>query len=216
MAPIETVRFVGRFIIEAPAVGAMRRTDSQQFDAPPDAALMGVRAMARPDYDRASSEALKILKKYSFTRPPVDPERIAEDEGIRVVYAQFQPPDNEKYNGFFRISDNAIVVNDDISTNRITYTIAHELGHHFLHRDYIRSNNYLPMPRRDRYNDIKPKEEIEADTFAANLLVPLFMLKEYKDFANERELARLFFVSEEVIRFRLDLLRRHPTLARAR
>jgi len=71
------------------------------------------------------------------------------------------------------------------------------------------------MPRRDRYDGPKPKEETEADTFAANLLVPLFMLKEYKDFATERELARLFFVAEEVIRYRLDLLRRHPSLARA-
>lgn len=181
----------------------------------PSQQQQGVREMTRPNFDLASSEALKLIKKYSFARPPIDPERIADDEGIRVVYAKFQFPDNDKYNGFFRLNDNTIVVNDEIYDNRITYTIAHELGHHFLHQDYIKSNDYMPMPRRDRYDGPKPKEETEADTFAANLLVPLFMLKEYKDFATERELARLFFVAEEVIRYRLDLLRRHPSLARA-
>jgi Zn-dependent peptidase ImmA (M78 family) len=166
------------------------------------------------DHGRCSKAAHALLKKYGFDRPPIDPELIAEEEGLRVVYAEFEPPFDETTSGFFRLDDRSIVVNKAIATNRITFTIAHELGHFVLHEDYIRSNAYRPMPRHNRYEDAKPAEEIEADSFAANLLVPLSMLKAYCDVASIDELAKLFFVSREVVSYRLDLFRRHPGLAK--
>ena len=169
--------------------------------------------MAKPNYRKCAAEAKRLLKKYHYSAPPVDAERIAEGEGLRVIYADFEYPDSENVSGFFDLANRRIVVNKDISDNRITYTIAHELAHSVLHRDYIQSNNYVPMPRNNEYPDGKPIEETEADQFAANLLVPLDMLKKYKDFASVSELASLFFVSDDVIRFRLDLLRRFPALA---
>lgn len=172
--------------------------------------------MARPpDFRRAAAEAARLLKKHGYSLPPVDPEKIAEREGIRVVYAEFEAPDDDKVSGFFRLADNTIVVNKAIRENRITFTIAHELAHHALHQDYIRGNNYVPMPRNNEYPNGKPPEEVEADTFAANLLVPLSMLKRYRPIASVAELSTLFFVSEDVIRHRLDLLQRHPALAMA-
>lgn len=169
--------------------------------------------MERPDFKRAASAATGLLKKYKIVAPPIDPETIAEAEGIRVLYADFAPPSDKDTSGFFRLSDNSILVNNDISDNRITFTIAHELAHHVLHQEYIRSNNYMPMPRNNWYPNGKPKEEVEADTFAANLLVPLPMLKKYMNVASVGELSRLFYVSEDVVINRLDLLRRHPGLA---
>ena len=169
--------------------------------------------MVKPDFDRCSREAKKLLKKYHFSKPPIDPEAIAEGEGLRVLYADFEYPDNENVSGFFDMKKNSIFVNNEISDNRITFTIAHEHAHNVLHQEYIRSQNYVPMPRNNNYPNGKPKEETEADQFAANLLVPLNMLKKYKEFASVRELAGLFFVSEDTIRFRLDVLRRYPSLA---
>lgn len=171
--------------------------------------------MAKPDFARASDEARRLLKKYGYNNPPVDPERIAEAEGLRVVYAEFEHPDNENVSGFFRLADKTIVVNNEISDSRITFTIAHELAHYCLHQEYIKSNDYIPMPRNNSYDGEKPTEEIEADTFAANLLVPLHMLRQYRAFASNAELAKLFFVSDEVIANRIDLLSRYPALARA-
>lgn len=169
--------------------------------------------MERPDFSLCAKEAERLLKKYYYTKPPIDPEQIAEGEGLRVVYADFEHPYSEDVSGFFDLERNFIIVNNEISDNRITFTIAHELAHYILHREYIETNIYIPMPRNNYYGNEKPKEETEADQFAANLLVPLKMLKKYKSVASVSELANLFFVSEDVIRYRLNLLDRHPSLA---
>ena len=169
--------------------------------------------MTKPNFTLAATKAADLLKKYAYSEPPIDPQSIAESEGLRVVYADFEHPDNANVSGFFRLHDNTIVVNNDISGSRITFTIAHELAHYVLHQDFIRGNNYIPMPRNNDYPNGKPVEEIEADTFAANLLVPLIMLKTYVNLASIGELSNLFFVSEEVIRNRIDLLKRYPNLA---
>ncbi len=168
----------------------------------------------KPNFAAATAAADEILTQYNFTRPPIDPEKIAEAEGLRVVYADFDGESASSVSGFFRLRDMTIVVNKAIHPNRITFTIAHELGHYKLHQAYIKSNDYQPMPRNNVYRGRKPKEETEADFFAASLLVPLHLLRKYASVADVFELARLFFVSEEVIRNRLDLLVRHPALAR--
>ncbi|WP_413207611.1 ImmA/IrrE family metallo-endopeptidase [Rhodospirillum sp. A1_3_36] len=170
--------------------------------------------MKQPDFNSAAHKALSLLENHSYVAPPINPEQIARDMGLRVVYADFEGEDQNNVSGFFRLADKTILVNNAISDNRITFTIAHELAHYLLHKDYIESNNYKPMPRNNIYVEEKPNEEVEADTFAANLLVPLKMLKKYKDVATPEELATLFFVSEDVIRYRLDLLKRHPHFAR--
>lgn len=169
--------------------------------------------MNKPNFKQCKISADKLLKKYDYTMPPIDPERIAEEEGVDVIYADFEEPFNKSVSGFFDLKQNRIVINKDISDNRITFTIAHELAHHQMHQEYIKGANYKPMPRSNVYLDNKPKEEIEADQFAANLLVPLKMLKRYEKVASVSELASLFFVSEGVIRNRLSLLSRHPYLA---
>lgn len=158
------------------------------------------------DWNKAKSEAAKVISKYGFTKPPIDPEAIAEDMGIDVVYANFSPSAKDKISGFIQFEPLRIVVNNDIRPNRMTFTIAHELAHYLMHQNYAKSNNYRVMPRTNVHDD-KPAEEQEADCFAAELLVPMDMLKSYKDYASSRELARIFAVSEDVILNRLKRLR---------
>lgn len=165
-----------------------------------------------PDFRKAASAASQLRERFSLT-PPFDPERVAEAQNIRVVYAKLKPPYDSQVSGFFRKSDNTIVVNKEISPNRMTFTIAHELGHALLHQEYIKETRYRPVFRTNVHVKDKPVEEIEADTFAANFLVPLNTLKKYRDMANISELAKMFAVSEDVIVNRLDLLDRHPSLA---
>lgn len=161
--------------------------------------------MRKPNWKRAEREAQELLRKYGYTKPPVDPEQIAEDEGLKVIYAAFESPYDDKVSGFFDLKERSIVVNQDISDNRITFTIAHELSHYVLHRDYIMSNKYIPMPRNNEYDGEKPAEEKEADAFAAELLVPLQMLKRYSH-VDLNDLAQIFFVSRDVITYRLAAL----------
>lgn len=158
------------------------------------------------DFKRAEREAERLVTKY-YEQPPIDPEAIAEAEGIRVVYARFNRQMSAQVAGFSDPNNSRIVVNQDLPFNRKTYTIAHELGHHVLHQDYLSDDGkYQIFPRMNSYDGPKPSEEQEADAFAANLLVPLKMLRSYVDFASVRELAQMFMVSQDVILYRMKRL----------
>lgn len=160
------------------------------------------------NYSRATSEARKLLAKYKFTKPPFDPEFIAQNEGINVVYATFNGEISKQLAGYSEAANGRIVINRDLHTNRKTYTIAHELGHHVLHKDYLDDDGaYQVFPRMQSYSGLpKPPEEQEADAFAAELLVPLSVLKNYADCASPSELAQMFLVSREVILNRMKWL----------
>jgi len=157
------------------------------------------------DFGKAQAKAPEILKKYRITRPPINPEAIAEAMGVDVVYADFTPDMRGKISGFVpfnRDSGDApqIIVNKAISPSRKIFTIAHELGHYLLHRDYARDDSrYQVMPRSNYYFGEKPVEEQEADCFAANLLVSENMLREYELYMGISTLSTIFTVSEGVI-----------------
>lgn len=68
--------------------------------------------------------------------------------------------------------------------NRARFTLAHELGHHFLHKQFIEEKTfkYLDEWREFILNDIKREPlETQANMFAAFLLLPTNSLaKEYQ------------------------------------
>lgn len=151
------------------------------------------------DFARAQRAAENLLKEYGVTDAPIDPELLAEANGIDVVYSSFKPDLKNKLSGFIDLQDSRIVINKDIPATRMVFTIAHELGHYVLHREWAQSEQYRVMPRKDIYPDGKPAEEQEADAFASHLLVPRNVLRRYKNVASLPELARLFCVSEPVV-----------------
>lgn len=163
--------------------------------------------IVKADWNKAKAKAAAVLNQYRITTPPVDPEAIAEAMGVKVVYANFAPGTKDRVSGFIQFDPLRIVVNNEISPNRMTFTIAHELAHYLLHREWARSNAYEVLPRQNEYGRKKPAEEQEADCFAAELLVPASMLERYRDYATPKELARLFAVSEDVILNRFKSLR---------
>lgn len=162
--------------------------------------------MRSADYRRARDEAARLVEKFRFTHPPINPEAIAEGMGVDVLFASFKGEWDRKVAGFYDVRQRVIYINKRDNPSRKTFTIAHELGHHILHQEYAKSENYHYMPRNNDYHGEKPVEEKEADEFAANLLVPLSMLRKYSGVANDFELAQLFSVSQQVIRFRKDRL----------
>src|SRR5687768_8452686 len=100
------------------------------------------------DYGRANQAARALLKKYKITKAPIDPEAIAEAEGIQVVYASFHGDFADRVAGFSEPMNGRILVNRDLHTNRKVFTIAHELGHHVLHKDYLDDEGaYQVFPR---------------------------------------------------------------------
>jgi Zn-dependent peptidase ImmA (M78 family) len=154
----------------------------------------------RPDFARANRAAEQLRDKYKLTVPPFDPEAIAEAEGFDVIYRDFNGEVGKAISGYSDANTNSIYVNKAIAPARKVFTIAHELAHLILHRDYVNDDGrYQVFPRRNVYGEVKPPEEKEADAFAAELLVPLPLLERYKPLASDDELALIFAVSNEVI-----------------
>jgi Zn-dependent peptidase ImmA (M78 family) len=159
--------------------------------------------MARriPDYRLVKNEVASILDEYGLDRPPINPLSIARDKGLDVKFVKFAG-EYEGVSGFFDPEENAIYVNKDEPPLRQTFTIAHELAHALLHREWAGSEEYKVFWRDMSRNSDDPHEK-EANAFAANLLVPRKMLDEYFRDLTEADLSRLFAVSVPVISNRL-------------
>jgi len=158
------------------------------------------------DYKGLQRRAERVVEEAGIRNPPINPVYLANRAGLDVVYARFPSPMSDEVSGYIEPENRRIVVNRDISGVRQIFTIAHELAHYELHREYAQSENYRVLTRSNSYADTKPDIEKEADAFASYLLVPTPMLKRYQDVGSVRELARAFGVSEDVIRMRMARL----------
>jgi Zn-dependent peptidase ImmA (M78 family) len=85
--------------------------------------------------------------------------------------------------------DWVILVNKTHTVNRKRFTIAHELGHLLLHQYTSPHADRRLMLRDARSSEGSTFEEIEANQFAAELLMPReFVLKEAKGVSVEYEM----------------------------
>lgn len=163
---------------------------------------------------REIQAALEILTRYAVTAPAVPVDKIAKQEGARIQYG----PLDKDLSGMFFVKDGVAVigVNSLHHPNRQRFTIGHELGHMALHRELIGSGVHVDKELAILYRDVTAatgtnKIEIEANNFAAYLLVPDFLLDEvigdnFALAANEQEietLAKKFKVSLLTMQLRL-------------
>lgn len=145
--------------------------------------------------------------------PPVDLGRIATllDAEIRIV------PLPEDISGIlYRETERRIVmVNDAHSNVRKRFTIAHELGHLALHRgDKVHVDHEFRINLRDvRSGTAENVEEMEANAFAANLLMPAEWLWDALDDGLDpgddlafTRLADRFQVSQQAVLIRVTAL----------
>ena len=75
---------------------------------------------------------------------------------------------------------NTIIINSSIESHlgRYSFTIAHEIAHHVLHRDLFlkaRSGDSIMC----RGGKVRPIEEVQADRFAEALLMPANLIEEH-------------------------------------
>jgi Zn-dependent peptidase ImmA (M78 family) len=160
--------------------------------------------LMKPDYRRAEREAIALLNGSGIFEPPVNPVVIAQNYlNMRVKFVRFSG-ESEGVSGLYDPSDDAILVNEEDAGVRQTFTIAHELGHKVLHEEWAKSEAYRVLWRDPRKQG-KDRWEQEANFFAANLLMPRQMVDEFKAFPAP-VVARIFAVSEQVARFRLQNL----------
>lgn len=121
--------------------------------------------------------AKKLLTSLGIRVIPVPVDKIAKSLGARV---RFSPLDDE-LSGFVYIKDGVpiIGVNSLHNPNRQRFTIAHEIAHLQLHRDFITSAVHVDKKftesvlKRDAASATGTERlEVEANQFAAALLMP--------------------------------------------
>jgi len=157
--------------------------------------------MSKADFELAEQLARDLLQANMIVEPPVIAAELAEGEGLEVGCTKFKP-EYSHIAGFIDTEKMTIVVNSADSQARQNFTIAHELGH-FLMKHH-EQDGYEVLLRNPSAMKNTPMEQ-EANCFAANLLVPMMFLREYiENFprATNQQLADIFGVSTDVIRFR--------------
>lgn len=132
----------------------------------------------------------QIVRKYR-TR---DPFEMIKGMNVILVYYPL-----EGVHGFYQYfqRNNIIYLDERLSKNEQRFVLAHELGHMFLHK----KANAIFMDTRTQFNT--DKFELEANTFAIDLLLPDSLLEEYKEFTVE-QISRLTGYHKRLIELRVS------------
>ncbi len=139
-----------------------------------------------------------LIKKYNTS----DPFELADALKIAVYYEELGSI-NGYYNNPLRMKQ--IHINSSLNKHDATFTCAHELGHAIMHPNastpFLRSKTLLSVD----------KLEIEANTFAVNLLIPNEVIMENRNYTIE-QLSRLLGYEKELINLRLKSYQTEKTL----
>ncbi len=166
------------------------------------------------------------LKKF-LNNVPVNVESLIRSWGISLEEVNFPNPETlgkiaKQPDGSYKIS-----IKKDDYPNRKRFTMAHEFAHFYLHNkkigvdgidDFIEKDNRSVMYRSTNAN-VARDDEVEANKFAASLLMPEDLVVQYAKergaFNNDgqidqgalQEIATAFQVSKTVMEIRINGLK---------
>lgn len=160
----------------------------------------------------AEKTAEDLLDRFQISTVPVAVEDIAARLGARIVHETL----DSTISGLLMREGGAklIAVNSEHHPRRRRFTIAHELGHLQMHKgDYI-VDSTVRVNRRDTLSSMaSDREEIDANAFAAALLMPVALVREALGRVRDSQvgnpsrvvdaLAEQFGVSSEAMGYRL-------------
>lgn len=158
-------------------------------------------------------EARQVLKRFGVNLP-IDVEALIKEYGIAIRSQELE----EAVSGILVIKEGraTIGVNENHHPNRQRFTLAHELGHFILHKSA--SSVFVDAStiffRDGTSSDGSKIQEIEANAFAAELLMPEKQIREAInsqpldafDEGAVRRLAAQFEVSAQALTIRLTKL----------
>ena len=156
---------------------------------------------------RTLIDRIKAVQRSS----PVDVSGLAEHLGVEVNYVLLEPTISGE---LVREGDSyAININARDASTRQRFTLAHELGHYIYHRDLIGKGLDDDRAYRSTMNGryfntrIGPRQETEANKFAANLLMPWSLIEDMqRNGLDSRQIADQLRVSEQAMAIRLGEL----------
>ncbi|MBD3311408.1 MAG: ImmA/IrrE family metallo-endopeptidase [Candidatus Magasanikbacteria bacterium] len=170
------------------------------------------------NFSDIAKKAEEIAEKYNpKALTPFPFERIEQDRpDLSIVETKLDDGISgairyEKDENKFRI-----FVDSNIPENRKYFTIAHELGHYFLHQDIVRRDEVIIdaegsasgngiLYRLDEHG--YSRIETEANKFASVLLMPQELVIDAREIVKDiEELAKIFKVSVSAMSIRLEEL----------
>lgn len=173
---------------------------------------------------RINQMAFKLLHRAGETSPPVNLKPILDELKIKVEKGKL----GESISGLLVLKNGkaAIAVNKGHHKTRQRFTIAHELGHFILGHErnglFIdkQHSEFSVFFRNDESSEGTKQQEIEANAFAAALLMPEHLIEEEIQIMREKgmlfelggdtkiidELAKKFEVSPMAMTYRLSNL----------
>lgn len=168
---------------------------------------------------KAEKEARKIIDEMNISVAPVNIQEIAKKYGANLQYEPFEGEDDIS-GVLYRDANNCIIgINSSHAITRQRFTIAHEVGHLVLHNKTIFVDKAVKVSFRDKKSSMAiDNDEIEANQFAAEILMPKKMIeKEINKLISKKrilkskesfieEMARIFIVSQQAMEFRLNNL----------
>jgi len=115
----------------------------------------------------------KIHKELNLSFP-VNLRSVCENFGLTIEYV----PIEDVVSGMIAYCDQnsgIIAVNNEHVETRQRFTIAHEIGHFFLHKNSFIDKHYRKTSNEDLPQSVP--EEVQANFFAAELLMPQFEIE---------------------------------------
>ena len=157
--------------------------------------------------------ARKLLNQFKL-QPPIDIEALVKAHNIAIRTQELE----DSISGMLVIKDGRVIigVNEKHHPNRQRFTLAHELGHFLLHRgsSSIFVDASTVFFRDGISSDGSKAQEVEANAFAGELLMPEKLIREAInsrpidafDEGAVRRLATQFAVSAQALTIRLTRL----------
>ena len=149
-------------------------------------------------------DPMKVIEKH-WNSTPVPIDQIIQEIGLPLSYKTMDDHISgyiERRNGSYQI-----VVNARHAPTRQRFTAAHELGHYIFHRDLLGegvgdNRAYRTEGTGHDNANIRPIHERQANSFAANVLMPRHRLTDVGG-DSTAVLATRFGVSQAAMKIRL-------------
>lgn len=164
--------------------------------------------MRSPDIE---NQAIELLNRHDMAEAPIDVYGIIDKEAIVLSFEDME----DDHSGLLLVEKGVatIAINNAHHTNRQRFSAAHELGHYVLHS---RGHDRLFVDKAYRRSKASSAgldiDEIEANRFAASLLMPCDLIRRHvgSNPIMDLDIYRLalrFEVSEQAMTLRLVKLK---------
>jgi Zn-dependent peptidase ImmA (M78 family) len=162
-----------------------------------------------------NAQVQRLLRRFHIFNPPVPVAQIAKKLGLLLCPLPAGAEDDIS-GAIIRKNDRVVIaVNPEHHSNRQRFTIAHELGHYFLHESQVYEHvdqRFSVAWRKSDPSGGVDWLEVEANRFAAELLIPTEFLTRDLDSLSAIDrhtivlLASRYGVSKDAMKFRLTNL----------